>query len=152
MIDIKINSNLKLVKQRYDKFFSKFPSFITQGVQRAGIQLKEIILDRTDRGFDIFGARFAPYSFMYSQEKGKTTVNLQDTNRMLQSIDSKIRSKYKSQVYFRSQTEAKKAYWHQTGQGNLPIRKFFGFNDKTEKVIQKAFAKFVESKMKQFKI
>jgi hypothetical protein len=89
---------------------------------------------------------------MYAEEKGKTIVNLQDTNTMLQSISNRVINKNKSQVYFKSQTEAKKAYWHQTGQGNLPVREFFGFNNKTERVIQKSFEKFLKKQIQQFKI
>ena len=152
MLDVKVNNNLKTVQKRYNKFISKFPSIVRQGLEQAGIQLKEIILNKTDRGIDQTGGRFPAYSFSYSQEKGKTTVNLQDTNRMLQSIDSKLKSKNKVQLYFRSQTEAKKAYWHQTGQGKLPVRKFFGFNNKTERLIQKTFHNFIKKQMKQFKI
>ena len=73
----------------------------------------------------------------YASLKGKTTVDLQDTNRMLQSIDMKVISRNKVQLYFRSGREAMKAYWHQTGQGKLPKRPFFGFNKDVEKVIQR---------------
>lgn len=152
MLSAKVNTNLKQVRKRYNKFFKRFPNIVLQGLERAGVQLKEIILEKTDRGIDIAGRRFAPYSRMYQELKGKTKVDLQDTNRMLQSIDSRVVNKTKVQVYFRNQNMAKRALWHQTGQGNLPERKFFGFNNSTEKVIQRTFAKFVKQKMKALKI
>lgn len=152
MLSAKVNTNLRQVRKRYNKFFKRFPNIVLQGLERAGVQLKEIILEKTDRGIDITGRRFAPYSRMYQELKGKTKVDLQDTNRMLQSIDSRVVNKTKVQVYFRNQNMAKRALWHQTGQGNLPERKFFGFNNSTEKVIQRTFAKFVKQKMKALKI
>jgi phage gpG-like protein len=152
MISFKIDSNLKLASKRFDKFFKKFPHIIKQGLAQASIQLKEIILHKTNKGYDVSGKRFPEYSKMYAEEKGKTIVNLQDTNTMLQSISNRVINKNKSQVYFKSQTEAKKAYWHQTGQGNLPVREFFGFNNKTERVIQKSFEKFLKKQIQQFKI
>ncbi len=152
MISARVNTNLKNVRKRYNRFFKRFPNIVLQGLERAGVQLKEIILEKTDRGIDVRGRRFAPYSKMYSELKGKTKVDLQDTNRMLQSIDSRVASKRKVQVYFRDQGMAKRALWHQKGMGNLPERKFFGFNDSTERVIQRTFAKFVKQKMKALKI
>ena len=152
MLSLRIDSNLKNVNKKFNKFISRFPNIVKKGLLQASLQLKEIILDKTDRGFDVSGKRFPAYSRMYAEEKGKTIVNLQDTNRMLQSIDTKLINKNKAQIYFRSQTQAKKAYWHQTGQGNLPVRKFFGFNNKTEKVIQRTFEKFIKQQIKQFKI
>jgi len=152
MLNLKVNSNLKQVRIRYNRFFKKFPNVVLQGLERAGVQLKEIILAKTDKGIDVKGRRFAPYSKMYSELKGKTRVDLQDTNRMLQSITSRVKTKNKVQVFFRDQGMAKRALWHQTGQGNLPERKFFGFNDSTERVIQRTFAKFVKQKMKALKI
>jgi hypothetical protein len=152
MLSARVNTNLKQVRKRYNKFFKRFPNIVLQGLERAGVQLKEIILEKTDRGIDIAGRRFTPYSRMYEELKGKKKVDLQDTNRMLQSIGSRVVNKRKVQVYFRNQGMAKRALWHQTGQGNLPERKFFGFNNSTEKVIQRTFAKFVKQKMKALKI
>ena len=152
MLKAKIRSNLPLVRKKFNKFFRKFPNIITQGLEQAGVQLKEIILERTDRGVDFNKSKFAGYSPMYSALKSKTIVNLQDTNRMLQSIDSKIRNKNKVQIYFRSQAQAKKALWHQQGMGNLPQRKFFGYNLATEKVIRRSFEQFIKKQIKALKI
>ena len=152
MLNARVTSNLPLVRKRFNKFFRKFPNIVTQGLEQAGVQLKEIILERTDKGIDINKSKFVSYSPMYSALKGKTTVNLQDTNRMLQSIDSKVRNKNKVQIYFRSQAQAKKALWHQQGMGKLPQRKFFGYNLATEKVIRRSFEQFIKKQIKALKI
>ena len=97
-------------------------------------------------------SKFTAYSPMYSALKGKSVVNLQDTNKMLQSIDSKILNKNKVQIYFRSQSQAKKALWHQQGMGKLPQRKFFGYNLSTEKVIRRSFEQFIKKQIKALNI
>ena len=148
-LNIKIQSNVRKVQARYIKFINKFPSIIKMGLAQAGENLKEIVVVRTnERGLDMNNRKFVGYSDMYQQLKGKSRVDLEDTNRMLQSITSKVVSKNKAQVFFRSQREATKAFWHQTGQGNLPIRKFFGFNKKAEKVIQKNYELFLKKQIR----
>ena len=152
MLSARITTNLPLVRKRFNKFFRKFPNIVTQGLEQSGLQLKKIIDTRTDMGLDINKRRFVAYSPMYSALKGKTVVNLQDTNKMLQSIDSKVKNKNTVQIYFRSQRHAKKALWHQQGMGNLPVRKFFGYDKRTEKVIRDTFEKFIKKQIKALKI
>ena len=152
MLNAKVISNLPKVRKRFKKFSKQLPNIITQGLEQAGIQLKEIILERTDKGFDMNKSKFTAYSPMYSALKGKSVVNLQDTNRMLQSIDSKIKNKNQVQIYFRSQSQAKKALWHQQGMGKLPQRKFFGYNLSTEKVIRRSFEQFIKKQIKALNI
>ena len=152
MLNAKVTSNLPLVRKRFNKFFKRFPNIVTKGLEQAGVQLKTIIDTRTDKGLDINRKRFVGYSPSYAEEKGKTIVNLQDTNRMLQSIDSKKRNKNQVQIYFRSQAQAKKALWHQQGMGKLPQRKFFGYNLATEKVIRRSFEQFIKKEIKRIKI
>ena len=152
MLNAKVISNLPKGRKRVKKFSKQLPNIITQGLEQAGIQLKEIILERTDKGFDMNKSKFTAYSPMYSALKGKSVVNLQDTNKMLQSIDSKILNKNKVQIYFRSQSQAKKALWHQQGMGKLPQRKFFGYNLSTEKVIRRSFEQFIKKQIKALNI
>ncbi len=152
MLNAKVTSNLPLVRKRFNKFFKRFPNIVTKGLEQAGVQLKTIIDTRTDKGLDINRKRFVGYSPSYAEEKGKTIVNLQDTNRMLQSIDSKKRNKNQVQIYFRSQAQAKKALWHQQGMGKLPVRKFFGYDKRTEKVIRDSFEKYIKKQIKALKI
>ena len=75
-----------------------------------------------------------------------------DTNRMLQSIASRVVSSNKAEVYFRSQTQARKALFHQKGLGKLPERIFFKFNFKTEKLIRRTFEQFMKKEIKRLKI
>ena len=152
MLNAKVTSNLPLVRKRFNKFFKRFPNIVTKGLEQAGVQLKEIILERTDKGIDLNKRKFTAYSPSYAEEKGKSVVNLQDTNDMLQSIDSKIKNKNQVQIYFREQTQAKKALWHQQGMGKLPVRKFFGYDKRTEKVIRDTFEKFMKKQIKALKI
>ena len=152
MLSAKVDTNLNQVRKWFLKFRKKLPREVTKGLLRAGLQLKEIILDKTDRGFDKDGRKFTPYSKSYSDQKGKITVNLQDTNRMLQSITARPEGKNKVKLFFRSQREANKALFHQKGLGKLPERKFFGFSKANEKAIQREFAKFIKKQMKNFKI
>tara|TARA_Y100000114_G_scaffold86910_1_gene80382 strand:+ start:173 stop:634 length:462 start_codon:yes stop_codon:yes gene_type:complete len=151
-LNLKINTNVKNVQARYVKFINKFPAIIKQGVDQAGEQLKTIIVKRTELGKDQDGKKFIAYSPAYAELKGKSTVDLEDTNQMLQSISSKVLSKNKAQVFFRSQREATKGLFHQKGMGNLPKRKFFGFNKRTEKVIQKQFENFVKKEIRRLGI
>ena len=152
MLSAKVDTNLNQVRKRFLKFRKKLPREVNKGLLRAGLQLKEIILDKTDRGIEQDGKRFIQYSKSYSDEKGKTTVNLQDTNRMLQSITARPEGKNKVKLFFRSQREANKALFHQKGLGNLPERKFFGFSRANEKAIQRELAKFIKKRMKNFNI
>ena len=100
MLSAKVDTNLNQVRKRFLKFRKRLPREVTKGLLRAGLQLKEIILDKTDRGIDQDGRRFTPYSKAYADEKGKETVNLQDTNRMLQSITARPEGKNKVKLFF----------------------------------------------------
>lgn len=151
-MDIKLNTNVKNVQARYAKFLNKLPKIVTQGLEDAGAFMAEAQRTRTDRGLDVNRRTFIGYSPAYAKLKNKGRVDLQDTNRMLQSITWKRLNKNHVKVYFRSQDEATKGYYHQTGSGNLPVRKFFGFDKSLENRVQKNFIKFVSKKLKGLKI
>ena len=151
-LELKVTSNVKKVQARYVKFLHRFPRIIQQGLDQAGEQLKTIIVKRTESGRDQDGERFEDYSPAYSELKGKITVDLEDTNKMLQSISSKVVSRNRAQIFFRSTREATKGLFHQKGMGNLPERKFFGFNKKTEKVIQRTYENFLKKEIKRLGI
>ena len=151
-LELKVRSNLPKVRKRMGRFFNKFQRIITIGLERAGLQLKEIILEKTSKGQKFSGGKFPAYSPQYSELKGKTVVDLQDTNRMLQSIGTKTINKNKVQLYFRNNNLAKRAYWHHTGQGNLPERPFFDFNNRTEKIIRNTYEKYLKQQIKASRI
>ncbi len=152
MIQGRITSNLPLVRKRYNKFIKKFPKIIKIGLELAGLQLREIILDKTSKGKDIHNRKFPAYSKGYSEAKGKTTVDLYDTGAMLNNFTSKVANKKKVQLFFRSKKEADKAKWHHYGTDKLPKRPFFGYNKKTEVAIRKEFEKFMKRQIKGFKL
>lgn len=149
-LDIKIKSNVRNLQARYIKFAHKFPNIINKGLLQAGENLVTAIKVRTDRGLDMNRQTFVSYSSGYAEAKGKSRVDLQDSNRMLQSIQSRLISKNKVRVDFRSPREAMKGFWHQTGAGNLPVRKFFGYDKRLENVIQKNFEKYIKQQIRGF--
>ena len=152
MIAGKITSNLPLVRKRFNKFFKKFPRITKIGLELAGLQLREIILDKTSKGKDTHNRKFPAYSKGYSEAKGKTTVDLYDTGAMLNNFNSKVANKKKVQLFFRSKKEADKAKWLHYGEGRLPKRSFFGYNKKTEVAIRKEFERFMKRQIKGFKL
>ena len=152
MIQGRITSNLPLVRKRFNKFFKKFPRITKIGLELAGLQLREIILDKTSKGKDIHNRKFPAYSKGYSEAKGKTTVDLYDTGAMLNNFNSKVANKKKVQLFFRSKKEADKAKWHHYGTDKLPKRPFFGYNKKTEVAIRKEFERFMKRQIKALKI
>ena len=152
MIQGRITSNLPLVRKRFNKFFKKFPRITKIGLELAGLQLREIILDKTSKGKDTHNRKFPAYSKGYSEAKGKTTVDLYDTGAMLNNFTSKVANKKKVQLFFRSKKEADKAKWHHYGTDKLPKRPFFGYNKKTEVAIRKEFERFMKRQIKALKI
>ena len=152
MIQGRITSNLPLVRKRFNKFFKKFPRITKIGLELAGLQLREIILDKTSKGKDTHNRKFPAYSKGYSEAKGKKTVDLYDTGAMLNNFTSKVANKKKVQLFFRSKKEADKAKWHHYGTDKLPKRPFFGYNKKTEVAIRKEFERFMKRQIKALKI
>jgi len=151
-LSINFSTNTKNIQKKFDKFLRKFPHITRKGLDQAGEQLTEIIRTKTTRGEKYTSGKFPRYSAEYSALKGKTVVDLQDTNRMLQSIKSRTVNNFKNIVYFGNQQMALRAYWHQTGSGNLPERPFFGFNKKVENVIKKQFENLISKEMKRMKL
>ena len=152
MIAGRIASNLPLVRKRFNKFFKNFRRLTKIGLELAGLQLREIILDKTSKGKDTHNRKFPAYSEGYSKAKGKTTVDLYDTGAMLNNFTSKVANKKKVQLFFRSKKEADKAKWHHYGTDKLPKRPFFGYNKKTEVAIRKEFERFMKRQIKALKI
>jgi hypothetical protein len=152
MIQGRITSNLPLVRKRFNKFFKKFPRITKIGLELAGLQLREIILDKTSKGKDMRNKKFRRYSDAYSKAKGKTRVDLFDMGNMLNNFTSKVANKNKVQLFFRSKKESDKAKWHHYGTDKLPKREFFGYNKKTEIAIRKEFERFMKKQIKALKI
>ena len=151
-LSIHFSTNTQKIQKKFNKFLRRFPHVTKKGLDQAGEQLRRIIEDKTTRGEKYTAGRFIAYSPEYSALKGKTTVDLQDTNRMIQSMKSRVVNRSKAQVYFNDMGMGKRAYWHQTGSGNLPERPFFGFNKKVENVIKKSFEKLVTQEIRKLKL
>jgi len=151
-LSVHFSTNTKKIQKKFNRFLKRFPRVTRKGLEQAGEQLRRIIEDKTTRGEKYTSGRFVAYSPEYSALKGKTTVDLQDSNRMLQSMKSRVVNNYKSQVYFNDMGMGKRAYWHQTGSGNLPKRPFFGFNKKVENVIKKQFENLVSKEIRRLKL
>ena len=156
-VNLNIKTNQKQVAAKFKKFSSVLPRIIDKGVKQAGFQLVEIIRTKTLKGQDFEDIRFAPYSEGYIkqlQTEGKpTAVDLFYTGRMLGALTPsmvKKTGKHKVTLAFTRKEEIDKAFFNQVTTD--PQRKFFGFNTRTEKIINKSFEKFVKDEMRKFKL
>ena len=156
-VNVNIKTNQKQLSAKFKKFGAVLPRVIDKGVKQAGFQLVDIIRTKTKKGIDFDDTRFAPYSDSYLkqlQREGKpTAVDLFYTGRMLGSLSPsmiKKTGKHKVTLAFSRKDEIDKAFFNQVTTD--PQRKFFGFNTRTEKIIQRTFNKFVEKELRKFKI
>ena len=157
-VNLKIKSNEKQLSKKYKKLQSRLPRLIDKGVKQAGFQLLDIIRTKTQKGIDFRDRPFAPYSQGYLkqlQREGKPTkVDLFYTGRMLGSLTPnqsiKKTGKHKITMGFARAEERDKALFNQVlGE---PKREFFGFNKRTENIIQKTFNKFIEKEIRNMRI
>ena len=158
--DIKfgMKTNSKQVQKKLNSFKSRLPRIIDKGVKQAGFQLLDIIRTKTKKGLDINSLPFSPYSSGYIKKlnrEGKSTkVDLFYTGRMLGSLSPnstiKKTGKHKITLAFTNAQMRQRALYNQVL--NEPNRKFFGFNKRTEKIINKSFEKFVNKELRKFRI
>jgi len=157
-VDLKIKTNSKQVSQKFKKFQSVLPRVIDKGLKQAGFQLVDIIRTKTQKGIDFNDRPFAPYSSGYLKKlnkEGKSTrVDLFYSGRMLGSLTPsgsvKKTGKHKVSVNFTNSQMRQRALFNQVL--NDPKREFFGFNNRTEKIISKQFNRFVEKELRKFRI
>ena len=157
-VDLKIKSNNKQVARKFKKFQSVLPRIIDKGVKQAGFQLVDIIRTKTQKGIDFNDRPFAPYSSGYlkklNREGKSTNVDLFYSGRMLGSLTPsgsvKKTGKHKVSVNFTNSQMRQRALFNQVL--NDPKREFFGFNNRTEKIISKQFNRFVEKELRKFRI
>ena len=157
-VDLKIKSNNKQVSQKFKKFQSVLSRVIDKGVKQAGFQLLDIIRTKTKKGIDFRDRPFAPYSSGYLKKLNKegksTNVDLFYSGRMLGSLtpNSSVKKtgKHKVSVSFTNSQMRQRALFNQVL--NNPKREFFGFNNRTEKIISKSFNRFVEKELRKFRI
>ena len=153
-VDLKIKSNSKQVSKKFKKFQSVLPRIIDKGIKQAGFQLIDIIRTKTKKGINFRDSVFAPYSQGYlkklNREGKSTNVDLFYTGRMLGSLTSKKTGKHKVSLGFSNAQMLQRALFNQVL--NDPKREFFGFNNRTEKIISKQFNRFVEKELRKFRI
>ena len=157
-VTLKITSNQKQVSQKFRKFQSVLSRVIDKGVKQAGFQLVDIIRTKTQKGIDFNDRPFAPYSSGYlkklNRESKSTNVDLFYSGRMLGSLTPsgsvKKTGKHKVSVNFTNSQMRQRAVFNQVLGKNK--REFFGFNNRTEKIISKQFNRFVEKELRKFRI
>ena len=153
-VDLKIKSNSKQVSKKFKKFQSVLPRIIDKGIKQAGFQLLDIIRTKTKKGINFKDGAFAPYSQGYLRKLNKegksTNVDLFYSGRMLGSLTSKKTGKHKVSLGFSNAQMLQRALFNQVL--NDPKREFFGFNNRTEKIISKQFNRFVEKELRKFRI
>ena len=158
-IDLKIKSNSKQVSKKFKKFQSVLPRIIDKGFKQAGFQLLDIIRTKTQKGIDFNDRPFAPYSSGYLKKLNKegksTNVDLFYSGRMLGSLTPnstvKKTGKHKVSLGFNNSQMRQRALFNQVMMGEKN-REFFGFNNRTEKIISKQFNRFVEKELRKFRI
>ena len=156
-LDIKIKTNSEAIKKRFNRIERKFPSIIDKGILQGGFQLLDIIRTKTKKGIDFNDRKFAPYSEGYLkklQREGRpTAVDLIYDNVMMGALTPsmvKKTGKHKVTLAFARKEATDRAFFVQVT--TEPQRKFFGFNSRTEKIIQRTFNKFVGKQLRKFKI
>ena len=158
-LSVKIKTNSKHIEKRFQRLKSKFPSIIDKGILQAGFQLLDIIRTKTAKGIDVNSRRFAPYSTSYlkklNREGKKTAVDLFYTGRMLSALTPSGKTvrktgKHKITLGFSNAQMRQRALFNQVL--NEPKRVFFGFNDRTEKIIQNTFNKFIKKQFRNMKL
>ena len=157
-VTLKITSNQKQVSQKFKKFQSVLSRVIDKGVKQAGFQLVDIIRTKTQKGIDFRDSPFAPYSQGYlkklNREGKSTNVDLFYTGRMLGALTPsgsvKKTGKHKVSINFTNSQMRQRAVFNQVL--GKTKREFFGFNNRTEKIISKQFNRFVEKELRKFRI
>ena len=158
-LSVKIKTNSKHIEKRFKRLQSKFPKILDKGLLQAGFQLLDIIRTKPAKGIDINSRRFAPYSTSYlkklNKEGKKTAVDLFYTGRMLGALTPSGKTvrktgKHKISLAFSNAQMRQRALFNQVL--NEPKRVFFGFNDRTEKIIQNTFNKFIKKQFRDMKL
>jgi len=158
-LDLKIKTNSKAIEKRFKRLQSKFPKIFNKGLLQAGFQLLDIIRTKTAKGIDFRDVPFATYSDSYRkqlQREGKPLkVDLFYSGRMLGALTPsgktiKKTGRGKVSVGFSNAQMRQRALFNQVL--NEPKREFFGFNNRTEKIISKQFNRFVEKELRKFRI
>ena len=159
MLKANIKTNSKELQKKYKRLEKKLPRLIDKGIQQAGFQLVDIIRTKTKKGIDYQDSPFAPYSEGYlkqlQREGKKTAVDLFYSGRMMGALTPSSNTIRKTgnnivSVNFSNAQMRKRALFNQVL--NEPKREFFGFNQRTESIIQRGFNKFMIRQLKGMRI
>jgi len=154
-LELKIKTNQKQLSKKLGKFQTRLSRIVDKGVKQAGFQLLDIIRTKTKKGIDFNDVEFEGYSQGYInklKKEGKSTnEDLFYSGRMLGSLTSKKTGKHKVSLGFSNAQMRQRALFNQVMMGDKN-REFFGFNNKTEKIISKQFNRFVEKELRKFRI
>ena len=155
-LDLKIKTNAKQISKKYSRLQRKFPKIFDKGLLQAGFHLLDIIRTKTAKGIDFRDVPFASYSESYRkqlQREGKPIkVDLFYSGRLLGALTPSPRTvrktgKNKISIGFSNSQMRQRALFNQVL--NEPKREFFGFNDRTEKIISKQFNRFIAKEFKK---
>jgi len=158
-LDLKIKTNAQQISKRYNRLQSRFPRIFDKGLLQGGFHLLDIIRTKTAKGVNFRDVPFASYSESYRkqlQREGKPLkVDLFYSGRMLGALTPSARTikktgRNKISVAFSNSQMNQRALFNQVL--NEPKREFFGFNNRTEKIISKQFNRFVEKELRKFRI
>ena len=157
-VKLDVKTNQKKISKNIKRYQSLLPRIFDKGLKQAGFQLLEIIRTLTKKGIDFRRLPFAPNSEGYikrlQREGKKTSVDLIYENKMMGSLTPsssvKKTGRGKVSVAFARAEERDKALFNQV-LGN-PKREFFGFDKRTEKIINKTFEKFVAKELRRARI
>ena len=157
-VNLNIKTNSREVQKKFKKFESVLPRVIDKGLKQAGFQLLDIIRTKTQKGIDFRDRPFAPYSEGYlkklNREGKATNVDLFYSGRMLGSLTPsstvKKSGRGKVSLAFSNSQMRQRALFNQVLKD--PKREFFGFNNRTEKIISKQFNRFVQKELRKFRI
>ena len=157
-VKLDVNTNIKQVDKKLKRTQSFLPRVFDKGLKQAGFHLLEIIRELTKKGIDFRRMPFAPYSEGYikrlEKEGKKTTVDLFYEGRMLGSLTPsstvKKRGKGKVTLAFSNAQMRQRALFNQVL--NEPKREFFGFDNRTERIINKGFERFVAKELRRVRI
>lgn len=155
MIDVKDNS--RFFKQALKIKSDRIKSAVSLALGQASAFQVSAIRDRTEqKGKDVFGRPFQPYSMNYILAKRKrkndpsnqdTTpknfVDLNFTGKMFSSLTFTVRPS-RGIVFFRSAEQTKKAMIHNEGKGRMPKREFFGISDNEQNKINAIIVKSIK--------
>jgi len=158
-VNVTVQSNLKIVKKNFKKLQSRFPRIIDQALMKSGFHLVTIIRELTQKEQDFRRRPFAPYSEGYInqlEKEGKPTgVDLFYSGRMMGALTPNKKSVKKTgknvvSISFSNAQMRQRALFNQVL--NEPNREFFGFNNRTEKIISKSFNRDIASAIKRLRI